>query len=353
MANALLGASRPPLSEGRDIPFLFRLWCRQQFYRQRLLLGFTLLWIRHIVSILSCFTNGIFGCFPCLRPLGLRHFIPDVSTRRNNFRNPRKLLSYTPNRVAVDASAAIVRKDDRRNEVQVVHTVATVPRRRPVVAAAALIERGGSRGAPVEAAGERKVEGGLHSGGASGVIRNTVSVVEGLKFTRRATGGQTPTSRTEVVGGVISTRTPIVDIGASRGSSEVIEGAVFVAVEIRARDGDELRGSEGPGTFGLNPGVEGGGGDGAINVGVGAREVSSEGLRTEVQVTHPTFRSAISHVVFAHGVDLVVSVVIGFGGISNAKGGAIESLERRNLFCICRNSSISRAHSEGGGPSGG
>ncbi len=109
-----------------------------------------------------------------------------------------RILSYTPNRVSAGAIVDTGRIDARRTEVQVVHKDPTVPRRRPVVAAAALI----ARGVLAEVAGERKVEGGLHSGRASGVIRNTVSVVESLEFTGGATGGQTPTGRTEVVGGV-------------------------------------------------------------------------------------------------------------------------------------------------------
>lgn len=95
---------------------------------------------------------------------------------REKTNGTRKLLGYTPNRVTDVASVAICGIDARRIEVQVVHTVAIVPRRRPVVTVGPLT----ARRTIAEEASERKLKGGLE--GSSAISRGCDTITVGNKL---------------------------------------------------------------------------------------------------------------------------------------------------------------------------
>ena len=59
----------------------------------------------------------------------------------------------------------------------------------------------------------------------------------------------------------------------------------------------------------------------------------SERLGSEVEVAHPAFGGVISHIVFADGIDLVITSIIGFSGVTDGKGGAASPvLDGRHHF---------------------
>ena len=89
-----------------------------------------------------------------LRVYGSESFIPLQKHEEMDNRKSGRLLRYTPNREAVEAIVVTDGIDGRRTEAQLVHIVTgTVPRRKPVAAADALI----ARSPAAEVASERKL----------------------------------------------------------------------------------------------------------------------------------------------------------------------------------------------------